>query len=138
VVLSRNIFSFQEKEFCFVCIFITVSDCLLELPYLFAFKTLAHCYSLRLLNLKLCLQLFLACLSNLQAVNILNDIDKARLFSNIPDIYAANRHFWCQHLLPMLAESRKTGQPLNPQFLLDGFHRVRFFTETHIRATQHS
>jgi pleckstrin domain-containing family G protein 5 len=71
------------------------------------------------------LQLFLACLCNLQAANILNDVDKARLFSNIPDIYAANKHFWCQHLLPMLAESRKTGEPLNPQLLLDGFRRVR-------------
>jgi hypothetical protein len=71
------------------------------------------------------LQLFLACLQNLQAANILNDVDNARLFSNIPDIYATNKHFWCQHLLPMLAESRKTGQPLNPQLLLDGFCKVR-------------
>jgi hypothetical protein len=75
------------------------------------------------------LQLFLACLRNLQAANILNDVDNARLFSNIPDIYAANKHFWCQHLLPMLAESRKTGKPLNPQLLLDGFRRVRTFNK---------
>jgi pleckstrin domain-containing family G protein 5 len=71
------------------------------------------------------LQLFLACLCNLQAANILNDVDKARLFSNIPDIYAANKHFWSQYLLPMLTESRKTGAPLNPQLLLDGFRKVR-------------
>ncbi|XP_069690836.1 pleckstrin homology domain-containing family G member 5-like isoform X2 [Periplaneta americana] len=76
-------------------------------------------------TLKVITNLFLACLCNLQAANILNEVDKARLFSNIPDIYAANRHFWCSHLLPMLEESRKSGQPLNPQLLLDGFRRFQ-------------
>ncbi|XP_023703867.1 pleckstrin homology domain-containing family G member 5 [Cryptotermes secundus] len=76
-------------------------------------------------TLRVITNLFLACLCNLQAANILNDVDKARLFSNIPDIYAANKHFWCKNLLPMLAESRKTCEPLNPQLLLDGFRRFQ-------------
>jgi pleckstrin domain-containing family G protein 5 len=88
-------------------------------------------------NLNLLLQLFLACLCHLQAANILNDVDKARLFSNIPDIYAANKHFWCQHLLPMLAQSRKTGEPLNPELLLDGFRRVRNLYK-HLHSCQSS
>ncbi|KAJ9582072.1 hypothetical protein L9F63_003574, partial [Diploptera punctata] len=76
-------------------------------------------------TLKVITNLFLACLCNLQASNILNEVDKARLFSNIPDIYAANRHFWSQHLLPMLNKSRETHQPLDPNLLLDGFQRFQ-------------
>ncbi|XP_014483055.1 PREDICTED: pleckstrin homology domain-containing family G member 5 isoform X2 [Dinoponera quadriceps] len=65
--------------------------------------------------------LFMACLCGLQASNILNEVDKSKLFSNIPNIYAANRYFWTEHLLTMLDASRSSGQPLDPRHLLQGF-----------------
>lgn len=67
------------------------------------------------------MQLFMACLCGLQASNILNEVDRSKLFSNIPDIYAANRYFWTEYLLAMLNASRSSGQPLDPGHLLHGF-----------------
>ncbi|XP_065215741.1 pleckstrin homology domain-containing family G member 5 isoform X2 [Planococcus citri] len=74
-------------------------------------------------TLRVLTDLFLACLCNLQSNNLLTEIDKDRLFSNILEIYSANRYFWCQHLLPMLASSRETGKPLNPALLAEGFFK---------------
>jgi hypothetical protein len=72
----------------------------------------------------LCLQLFLACLRNLQSNCLLNDISNEHLFSNILEIYTVNRNFWCQHVLPMLAVSRETGNPLNISLLAEGIFKV--------------
>lgn len=63
----------------------------------------------------------MACLCSLQASNILNEVDRTKLFSNIPDIYAANRYFWTEYVLAMVNTSRTTGQPLEPGHLLQGF-----------------
>lgn len=63
----------------------------------------------------------MACLCSLQASNILNEVDRTRLFSNIPEIYAANRYFWTEYVLAMVNTSRSTGQPLEPGHLLQGF-----------------
>ena len=63
----------------------------------------------------------MACLCSLQASNILNEVDRTKLFSNIPDIYAANSYFWSEHLLTMLNATRSTREPLDPGFLLQGF-----------------
>lgn len=70
------------------------------------------------------MQLFLACLSSLQEARILTDVDKARLFSNVVDIHAANVHFWEEYLAPLVAATRDSRQPLNPRHLLDGFLKV--------------
>ncbi|KAG7197203.1 hypothetical protein KM043_007279 [Ampulex compressa] len=72
-------------------------------------------------TLKVVTDLFMACLCSLQASNILNEVDRTKLFSNIPDIYAANRYFWTEHLLAMVNASKSTGQPLDPGHLLQGF-----------------
>lgn len=63
----------------------------------------------------------MACLCSLQASNILIEVDRLKLFSNIPDIYAANRYFWTEHLLAMVNASRSSGLPLDPGHLLHGF-----------------
>lgn len=63
----------------------------------------------------------MACLCSLQASNILNEVDRTKLFSNIPEIYAANRYFWTEYVLAMINTSRSTGQPLDPTHLLQGF-----------------
>ncbi|XP_011865578.1 PREDICTED: pleckstrin homology domain-containing family G member 5 isoform X2 [Vollenhovia emeryi] len=72
-------------------------------------------------TLKVVTDLFMACLCSLQASNILIEVDRLRLFSNIPDIYAANRYFWAEYLLTMVNASRASGQPLDPGHLLLGF-----------------
>ena len=63
----------------------------------------------------------MACLFGLQASNILSEVDRTKLFSNIPEIYAANRYFWTEHIVAMLQASRATGHPLDPGHLLPGF-----------------
>ncbi len=75
----------------------------------------------------LCLfQLFMACLCNLQAAQILNEIDTERLFSNLPEIYVANRQFWAEHVFPMLKNARSARAPLDPTSLRDGFLKVKY------------
>ena len=56
---------------------------------------------------------------------VLTEIDTERLFCNIPEIYAANRVFWHDYIMPMLTISRKTGEPLNPILMKEGFLKVR-------------
>ncbi|CAK9800487.1 Pleckstrin homology domain-containing family G member 5 [Anthophora quadrimaculata] len=72
-------------------------------------------------TLKVVTDLFMACLCSLQASNILNEVDRTKLFSNIPEIYAANRYFWTEYVLRMVNTSRTTRQPLDPGHLLQGF-----------------
>ncbi|XP_011159080.1 pleckstrin homology domain-containing family G member 5 isoform X2 [Solenopsis invicta] len=72
-------------------------------------------------TLKVVTDLFMACLCNLQASNILIEVDRLKLFNNILDIYAANRYFWTEYLLAMVNASRSSGQPLDPGHLLLGF-----------------
>ncbi|KAG8295360.1 Pleckstrin y domain containing, G (with RhoGef domain) member [Homalodisca vitripennis] len=74
-------------------------------------------------TLKVVTDLFLSCMMNLQAANILSDVDKTRLFSNITEIYSSNKLFWSTYVLPMLNASRESRSVLNPQLLLDGFIR---------------
>ncbi|XP_057317856.1 pleckstrin homology domain-containing family G member 5-like isoform X2 [Microplitis mediator] len=72
-------------------------------------------------TLKVVTDLFMACLCSLQASNILIEVDRTKLFSNIPDIYTANRYFWSEHVLRMINATRTTGNPLDPGHLLQGF-----------------
>nr|XP_034181809.1 pleckstrin homology domain-containing family G member 5-like isoform X3 [Osmia lignaria] len=72
-------------------------------------------------TLKVVTDLFMACLCSLQASNILNEVDRSKLFSNIPEIHAANRYFWTEYVLAMVNSSRTTGQSLDPGHLLQGF-----------------
>lgn len=66
----------------------------------------------------------MACLCNLQVAQILNEIDTERLFSNIPEIYVANRQFWADHVYPMLRTARCAKAPLDPTSLKEGFIKV--------------
>ncbi|XP_076681883.1 pleckstrin homology domain-containing family G member 5 isoform X3 [Andrena cerasifolii] len=82
---------------------------------------LAHTEVAYIKTLKVVTDLFMACLCNLQTSNILSEVDRSKLFSNIPEIYAANRYFWTEYVLVMVNTSRTTGQPLDPGHLLQGF-----------------
>lgn len=66
----------------------------------------------------------MACLCNLQAAQILNEIDTEKLFSNLPEIYVANRTFWADHVFPMLKLARCAKAPLDPTTLREGFIKV--------------
>lgn len=70
------------------------------------------------------IQLFLACLYNLQAANILNDIDRDRIFSNICDVYKSNKVLWLDCMLPMVQKARDSKQPFQPSELHSGFTHV--------------
>ncbi|XP_076226443.1 uncharacterized protein LOC116429530 isoform X3 [Nomia melanderi] len=72
-------------------------------------------------TLKVVTDLFMACLCSLQTSNILTEVDRTKLFSNIPEIYAANRYFCTEYVLMMVNSSRSTGLPLDPGHLLQGF-----------------
>lgn len=75
-------------------------------------------------TLKVIQDLFLNCLCNLQSNSILTEIDTERLFCNIPEIYTANRIFWQENLNPVVRASRETGEPLDPDMMLEGFLKV--------------
>ncbi|CAG7628903.1 unnamed protein product [Allacma fusca] len=72
-------------------------------------------------TIKVITDLFLACLYNLQSANILNEIDRDQLFSNIPDICKANKTLWLDCILPMVQKARESKQPFQPQELRNGF-----------------
>ncbi|KAK6621808.1 hypothetical protein RUM44_001615 [Polyplax serrata] len=66
-------------------------------------------------------KLFIACLVNLQSNQLLLDIDNKKLFGNVEEIYGCNDLFWKKHLMPVVEVARKTGEPLNPELLREGF-----------------
>ena len=70
------------------------------------------------------MQLFLNCLLNLQSSSILSEIDTERLFCNIPEIYTANRIFWHENINAVVKASRESGNPLDPDMMLNGFVKV--------------
>ena len=66
----------------------------------------------------------MACICNLQVEQILKEIDTDLLFSNLPEIYMANRQFWADHVYPMLKTARCAKAPLDPTSLKEGFLKV--------------
>ena len=48
------------------------------------------------------------------------------MFANIVDIRAANCRWWQLGLKKMLEHSERTGQPLDPSFLVDAFNKVSY------------
>ena len=70
------------------------------------------------------LQLFLACLCNLQNESLLYEVDTDKLFSNIQEIYSANLNFWREHVTNMLDASRSSRKALDPTLLTDAFYKV--------------
>lgn len=71
------------------------------------------------------LQLFLACLKNLQSVNILKEIDTEKLFSNITEILASNVCFWRNTLFPLVRDMRTYKQPPCVENMCEGFSKMR-------------
>lgn len=72
-----------------------------------------------------CFQLFLACLKNLQAGNLLKEIDTDKLFSNITEILDTNVLFWRNNLFPLVRDMRKYRQPACIENMLNGFVRMK-------------
>ncbi|XP_055692715.1 pleckstrin homology domain-containing family G member 5 isoform X2 [Lutzomyia longipalpis] len=64
---------------------------------------------------------FLACLTALQERDMLPEINKKKLFSNIVEICEANLTFWATFVYPMVQHSVKTGEPLDMSILEPGF-----------------
>ncbi|XP_035705213.1 pleckstrin homology domain-containing family G member 5 isoform X4 [Folsomia candida] len=88
---------------------------------------------LYLKTLELLTDLFLACLYNLQSANILNEIDRDKIFANIPEIYKANKTLWLECLWPMVQIARDTRKPLNSSELHSGFHQFAVICKPYIQ-----
>lgn len=78
-------------------------------------------------------QLFLACLKNLQSVNILKEIDTEKLFSNITDILASNVCFWRNSLFPLVRDMRNYKQPPCIENMCEGFSKMRETFQAYFR-----
>lgn len=59
-------------------------------------------------------ELVMAALTNLHQHGFLQEVTHELLFSNLPSILAAHRHFWQEVTYPMLQEVRMTGKPFDP------------------------
>lgn len=64
---------------------------------------------------------FLACMNALNAKDLLLDVNKKKLFSNIWELCEANLTFWTTFVYPMVRWSIDTAQPLKISFLEPGF-----------------
>lgn len=58
--------------------------------------------------------LVVGALTNLHQCGLLQEVTPELLFSNLPSILAAHRHFWQEVTYPMLQEVRMTGKPFDP------------------------
>ena len=90
---------------------------------LFSFNSVSLVFRLST-SILLLFQVFRECLFSLQRDNFLREVDSDRLFSNIQDIYNTNRIFWSEYLRHVVAETKRTREPIKPSQLLDSFARV--------------
>ncbi|CAL4084469.1 unnamed protein product [Meganyctiphanes norvegica] len=73
--------------------------------------------------LKVCQELFIACLCNLQNESLMFEIDTEKLFGNIQEVYSGNIAFWQDYIVKMLEKSRSTGEPMDPTALAEAFYK---------------
>ncbi|KAK2151801.1 hypothetical protein LSH36_350g02025 [Paralvinella palmiformis] len=84
-------------------------------------------------DLQLVINMFLACLYDLQSHEMLNDIETEKIFSNIADLHQHNCLFYETHMYKIVTTARETGQPLDPTPLIHGFTEFRSFFEAYSR-----
>jgi hypothetical protein len=66
------------------------------------------------------LQLFLACLRDLQSHKLLTEIDREKLFSNITEILDSNVMFWRNTLFPLIRDMRQRRRTTCIENMLEG------------------
>jgi len=84
-------------------------------------------------KIRVILQVFRECLFSLQRDNFLREVDSERLFSNIQEIYNTNRIFWSEYLRHVVAETKRTREPIKPSQLLDSFARFEDLFDPYIK-----
>uniref|UniRef100_A0AAY4EF66 Pleckstrin homology domain containing, family G (with RhoGef domain) member 5b n=1 Tax=Denticeps clupeoides TaxID=299321 RepID=A0AAY4EF66_9TELE len=72
-------------------------------------------------KLRVITDLFLCGLLNLHASGILNEVEPARLFSNVQDLVRLHTELWVQVMQPALNNARHGRKLLNPTDLQEGF-----------------
>ena len=70
-----------------------------------------------ILNLKLAMDVYLACLLAAQQQSILNDIEVAKLFLNLKELYIIHLSYWQTTFLPILNDSRLSNNPLSSDLI---------------------
>ncbi|KAJ8950114.1 hypothetical protein NQ318_017839 [Aromia moschata] len=93
-------------------------------------KVKAHHWDLRNVSSA---RLFLACLKDLQAKNLLKEIDTDKLFSNITEILDANVVFWRNTLFPLVRDMRKYKRSSCIENMLEGFHSIQDIFEPYYK-----
>jgi len=58
-------------------------------------------------------------------INVVEQIEADKVFSNIGDVFYATCHFWVSHMGQVLRQARKTREVLDPCLLKAGFLVVR-------------
>ncbi|XP_058255473.1 uncharacterized protein plekhg6 isoform X2 [Hemibagrus wyckioides] len=81
---------------------------------------LLHTEFIYINKLTIVTDLVLAALEHVHRHGFLHEVTSAQLFSNIPSILDAHRHFWWEVMYPMLQNVRLTGQPFDPLKLEPG------------------
>lgn len=84
-------------------------------------------------KIKVIIDLFYCCLVNLQANQLLNEINLDMVFSNVCDVFYATCHFWVVHMSQVLKRSRETKEPLDPCLLKSGFQVFDKLFEPYIK-----
>ncbi len=69
----------------------------------------------------------------LQKEGYLKDIDQRMVFRNFDDLYRCNLLFWKSSIMPLLIESRTTGQPFNPTLMHVGFDNIDQWSRYYIK-----
>ncbi|TSL61280.1 Pleckstrin homology domain-containing family G member 5 [Bagarius yarrelli] len=82
---------------------------------------LLHTEATYIKKLKVITELFLCGLLNLQDCGLLNEVEPAKLFSNIPELVRVHTALWSQVMAPALQKARQGRSPLDPTDLFQGF-----------------
>ncbi|TMS35741.1 hypothetical protein L596_003071 [Steinernema carpocapsae] len=69
---------------------------------------------------------------DLERLGYMKDIDAQRVFLNYSELYRCNLNFWKHSILPMLRNSRETGEPLRPYLLKPGFDDILEWSKCYI------
>ncbi|KAM9445307.1 pleckstrin homology domain-containing family G member 5 isoform 2-T3 [Clarias gariepinus] len=82
---------------------------------------LFHTEATYIKKLKVLTDIFQCGLLNLQDFGLLNEVEPAKLFSNIPDLVRVHTALWSQVMLPALQKARQDRSLLDPTDLHQGF-----------------
>lgn len=64
------------------------------------------------------MDVYLACLLDAQQHSLLNEVDVAKVFLNLKELYIIHLSYWQSTFLPILNDIRQSNEPMSPGLLL--------------------